>query len=118
MLCIFHAVNYYADLLIKPTSAQLHLYTLQYISAATIRPSSGRMFFLDKAAYGTLVLINIYIYNHCHMLKVYVKIVVDMHKKCLKSTKLFPNILSSVCGKNPHCIHVVYITSANSGWHL
>jgi hypothetical protein len=55
MLHICRAVNYYANLLIKPTTAQLRLYTLQHVSAATIRPSSGRIFFLDKAEYGTLV---------------------------------------------------------------
>jgi hypothetical protein len=45
--------------LIKPTTAQLHLYTLRHVSTVTIRPSSGRMFFLlDKEAYGTLVLMN------------------------------------------------------------
>jgi hypothetical protein len=54
------------------------------------------MFFLDKAAYGTLVLINMYIYNHCHMLKVYVKIVVGIHK----SGK---NLLNSV-SKHPAVI--------------
>jgi hypothetical protein len=55
MVYIFHAVHYYANLLIKPTSQQSHLYTRQHVSAATIRPSSRRMFFLGKAAYGTLV---------------------------------------------------------------
>jgi hypothetical protein len=53
MLYIFCAVNYYANLLIKPPTAQLHLYTLQHVSAATIQPSSETMFFLDKAARGT-----------------------------------------------------------------
>jgi hypothetical protein len=72
----------------KPTTAQLHLYTLRHVSVATIRPSSGRMFFLDKATYGTLVLINIYIYNQCRILKVYVKTVVDIHEKRLKSIKI------------------------------
>jgi hypothetical protein len=74
---------------IKPTTAQLHLYTLRHVLAVTIRPSSGSMFFLlDKAAYGTLVLINIYVYNCCHMLKAYFKIAVDIHKKQLKSIKI------------------------------
>jgi hypothetical protein len=88
MLYILRAVNYYANLLIKPPTAQLHLYTLRHVSATTIRPSSGRMFFLDKVAYGTLVLVSIYICNHYFMLKVYVKIVVDIHKKRLKSIKI------------------------------
>jgi hypothetical protein len=49
----------------------------------------GECFFLfDKAAYGTLVLINICVYNRCHMLKANVKIVVDIHKKWLKSIKI------------------------------
>jgi hypothetical protein len=48
MLHIFHAVNYYANLLIKPATAQLHLYILRHVSAVTIRPTSGRMFFLTK----------------------------------------------------------------------
>jgi hypothetical protein len=81
MLYVFRAANYYANLLIKPTAAQLHLYTLQHVSAASTRSSSGRVFFLDKAAYGTSVLINIYIYNHCRVLKVYVRTVVGVHRK-------------------------------------
>jgi hypothetical protein len=59
MLYIFRAVNDYANLLIKPTVPQLRLYTLRRVSAATIRPSSGIMLFLDKAAYDTFVLINL-----------------------------------------------------------
>jgi hypothetical protein len=54
-------VDIYTNLLMKPATAQLHLYNLRHVSAVTIRPSSGRMLFLNKAAYGTLLLINIYI---------------------------------------------------------
>jgi hypothetical protein len=35
---------------IKPTTAQLHLYNLLHFSAVTIRPSSGRTYFLNKSA--------------------------------------------------------------------
>jgi hypothetical protein len=44
----FRAVNYYADLLIKPTAVQLRLCTPRHVSVVTIRPPSGRMFFLTK----------------------------------------------------------------------
>jgi hypothetical protein len=43
--------------------------------------------FLSKAACGTLVPINIFIYNNCRMLKVYVKIVVVIHRKRLTYIK-------------------------------
>jgi hypothetical protein len=44
MSYIFRAVNYYRNLLIKRSTAQLHLYTLRHVSATTIRPYSGRMY--------------------------------------------------------------------------
>jgi hypothetical protein len=87
----------YADLLIKPTTAQLRLYTVRNVSAAIIRSSSGRMFFLDKATYDKIVLINIYIYNNCRMLKAYAKIVVGIYKKRLESIKF---CLQTSCHQN------------------
>jgi hypothetical protein len=61
MLYIFRAVVYGTDLLMKKTTAQFYLCNLLHVSALIIRPSWGRIFFLNEAAYGTLVLINIYI---------------------------------------------------------
>jgi hypothetical protein len=48
MLYIFCAVHYYADLLITPTTAQLHFYTLRHVPYAAllrknILPEDGRM---------------------------------------------------------------------------
>jgi hypothetical protein len=114
MLYTFCGVNYYANLLIKPTAAQLHLYTLQHVLATTIWPSSEKMFFLDKAAYGTLVRINICICNRCHMLKVYVKIVAGIRKKQLKSIKLCHKTSCRQYVGRTQTILVVYIASANS----
>jgi hypothetical protein len=53
--------DYYTNLLIKHTTAHLHLYNLQHVSAVTVWPPYARMFFLNKAVYGTLMLINTYI---------------------------------------------------------
>jgi hypothetical protein len=49
MLYIFCAVDYYTGLSIKPTTAQLRLYQLRHVSDITIRPSSGRMYFLKSS---------------------------------------------------------------------
>jgi hypothetical protein len=56
---------YYINLLMKPTTAQLYLYNLRYVSASIIRPSSWRNFSRNKATYSTLVVINIYVCSGC-----------------------------------------------------
>jgi hypothetical protein len=80
MLYIFRAVDYHVNLLIKPTIAQLHLYTLLHVSAVIIRPSSGRTFFLTKQHMVHQCLL-IFIFTATVVLKAYVKIIVGIHRK-------------------------------------
>jgi hypothetical protein len=63
------------------------------------------VFFLEKAAYGTSVVINIHIYSHCHKLNGYVKIVVGIHKKRLKSIKVS---LQISCRQNVRRTQIVF----------